>query len=115
VGVVSPRHVAVRYMRGAAQASEAGAEARSETGDRVVHFQMLTGAGVATSIKCTRRALSCVTFDFWRDDPRMGHSESCTAQLPHVKNAKTIHQACESHYEFTLCLYSLSTTKKTTM
>lgn len=88
MGVVSPRHVAVRYTGGTAQASEAGAEARSETCDRVVHFQMLTGAGVATSIKYTAELCRCVPFGGANHEP---FCESCTSQLPHVKDAKTVH------------------------
>lgn len=105
MGVVSPRHVAVRYMEGAAQASEAGAEARSETGDRVVHFQMLTGAGVAASIQCTAE-LCRVSLLAGRTTN--GYCESCTAQCPHVKMprlfSKHVKATMNLHYDCTRCL-----------
>lgn len=55
VGVVSPRHVAVRFTAGAAdERDRCRSKERVEWCDRVVHFQFSPGAGVATSLRCTK-------------------------------------------------------------
>lgn len=83
VGVVSPRHVAVRSMAG-----EAGAEARSESTARVVLLPAVDRCRCGDQYQMYRRALSCVTFG--------GTNHQWVLRVMHLaapacENAKTSH------------------------